>query len=290
MPTNDPPQTDASPWRRVRLALGAGVVVVLLAAGCGDDDDAATNDNADHSGTSGDATADTASDPAAYCDAELAIETAGEPEIDFETMTPDQQAAAAQAFATETMRPLVDALEPTVPAELSDQFDALNGALQQLEATGDFSVFDSPEVSAASEAAHAYDLENCDWSSRKVTATEYSFDGIPASLPAGVTSFDLTDGGTEAHELVLLRKNDGVTDSAEELLALPQAEAMQKVSLLGSAGPVPAGESAYVVADLDAGDYITVCFVPMGTTSLDGPPPEGPPHFMQGMVGEFTVS
>jgi hypothetical protein len=28
----------------------------------------------------------------------------------------------------------------------------------------------------------------------------------------------------------------------------------------------------------------------MGMTGTDGPPPEGPPHAMQGMVAEFTVT
>jgi hypothetical protein len=123
-----------------------------------------------------------------------------------------------------------------------------------------------------------------------VTTTEYAFDGLPDTLDAGVTSFDLTNDGAEVHELVLLRKNDGVTETAEELLALPQAEALQKAMLLGVAGPVSDGNPAYVVADLEAGDYIAVCFIPVGTTSMDGPPPEGAPHFTEGMVQEFTVS
>ena len=281
----------------VRLMLGAGVAVALLAgaAGCGgDDDDDAATDDTDQSddSSSGDDTTTTAADDdtAAYCDAELALETAGEPDIDFETMTPEQQAEAVKTFATGTLRPLVDDLEPTVPDELEDHFTALEGAVTELETSGDTTAFSMPEVVAAAQAAHAYDLENCGWASHEVTTTEYAFDGLPDTLDAGVTSFDLTNDGTEVHEMVLLRKNDGVTETAEELLALPQAEALQKATLLGVAGPVSAGSPAYVVADLEAGDYIAVCFIPVGTTSMDGPPAEGPPHFTEGMVQEFTVS
>ena len=276
----------------VRLVLGAGLAAALLAgaAGCGDDDDDAATDGSGESG--GDATTTTGPDAevAAYCDAELALETAGEPDIDFETMTPEQQAEAVRTFATDTLRPLVDDLEPTVPDELKDQFPALDAAVTQLETTGDTSAFDAPEVMAAAEAAHAYDLGSCGWASQEVTTSEYAFAGIPDTIDAGVTSFDLTNGGAQVHELVLLRKNDGVTETAEELLALPQAEALQKAELLGVAGPVPTDRTAYVVADLDAGDYIAVCFIPVGTTSLDSPPADGPPHFTQGMVQEFSVS
>jgi hypothetical protein len=167
------------------------------------------------------------------------LETAGEPDIDFETMTPDQQAEAVKTFAAGTLRPRVDDLVPRVPDELQQHFTALDDAVTQLEATGDTAAFSTPEVAAAADAAHAYDLESCGWSREGVTTTEYAFDGIADTLDAGVTSFDLTNNGTEVHELVLLRKNDGVTETAEEILALPQAE--------------------------------------------------GPPHFAQGMLQEFTV-
>jgi hypothetical protein len=35
---------------------------------------------------------------------------------------------------------------------------------------------------------------------------------------------------------------------------------------------------------------MAVCFIPVGTVSFDGPPPEGPPHMMQGMVHQLTVT
>ena len=36
---------------------------------------------------------------------------------------------------------------------------------------------------------------------------------VAAEVPAGVTSFELDNEGPEVHEIVLLRKNDGVTES-----------------------------------------------------------------------------
>ena len=60
-----------------------------------------------------------------------------------------------------------------------------------------------------------------------VTAQDYHFEGLPSSVPAG-TSLTLTNAGHEVHELLVVRKNDGVTESFDELLALPQEEALQK--------------------------------------------------------------
>jgi hypothetical protein len=123
-----------------------------------------------------------------------------------------------------------------------------------------------------------------------VTATNYAFTGLPDELPAGPTSFELTNDADEVHELVLLRKDDGVTQSAEELLAMPEEEAMDLATMVGSPAFAPPGDTAHTVKDLEPGDYIAVCFIPTGMTALDGPPPDGPPHAMNGMVAELTVT
>jgi hypothetical protein len=59
-----------------------------------------------------------------------------------------------------------------------------------------------------------------------VTAQDYHFEGLPSSVPAG-TSLTQTNAGHEVHELLVVRKNDGVTDSFDELLALPEEEALR---------------------------------------------------------------
>ena len=281
------PPPAGGPRRRRRLALVALAVAGLLAAGCGDDDDT------DSSGT-------TASDePAAesastgtdgYCDAALAIETAGEPEIDFESATEEEIAATMKGWAADTLRPLADDLLAAAPDEVEASLDVQSAALDEVAETGDFTAFETPEVVAASETSHAYDLDTCGWQTVAVDAADYSFAGLPDEMDAGVVSFELTNGGTEVHEMVLLRKNDGVSETFDELLALPEEEAMEKVTMVGMAGPVPPGEPAYGVVDLEAGEYMAVCFIPVGTVSFDGPPPEGPPHMMQGMVHQLTVA
>jgi hypothetical protein len=267
----------------LRSSLAAAAVATLLAAGCGDDDEKADDQPTD------DTPADSGGDTAAYCDAALAIETLPPPDVDFENGTPEEIASGMKAFANEDMKPLVDDLVAVAPEELADEIEVMTAALDQLASTGDFAAFDAPEAKAAGSTLHAFDLANCGWESVELTTVDYGFEGLPTSLPAGVTSFDFSNEGNDVHELALMRKNDGVTESAEELLALGEEEASTKVTFLGAGGPIPAGESEYLVAELTRGDYVAVCFLPVGMTAMDGPPPEGPPHFTQGMVSEFTV-
>jgi hypothetical protein len=87
-----------------------------------------------------------------------------------------------------------------------------------------------------------------------------------------------------------------VTESFDELLALPETEAMKKTTFAGGAFAGP-GEESHRVVDLEAGDYIALCFIPEGTipevmaeVENGGTEPQGMPHFMKGMKHEFTVS
>ncbi|MGH9188090.1 MAG: hypothetical protein ACRD0U_20150, partial [Acidimicrobiales bacterium] len=116
-----------------------------------------------------------------------------------------------------------------------------------------------------------------------VTAVDYAFEDLPTSLEAGPTVVELTNDGDEAHELVLFRKNDGVTQPAEELLALPDEEAFELVAFVQGSEPIDPGKRSSTVFDLEAGDYVAVCFLPVGGSG------DGPPHFTEGMFTEFSV-
>ncbi|HEV7757828.1 MAG TPA: hypothetical protein VGO78_02525 [Acidimicrobiales bacterium] len=273
-----------------KAALAAVAVATLLAAGCGDDDDdSATKADAGAADAADTGGGGAGADEAGYCDASLAIETAPEPEIDYETASEEEIATTMQEWTTDVMKPLADDVAAVAPAEIQDDVEVMMAAVDQT-AAGDPSAFEVPDVDAASDRLHQFDLDTCGWTSQDVQATEYSFANIPDELPAGTTSFEFSNEGHEVHELMVVKKNDGVTDSAEALLALPQEEAMTKATILGSPAFAPPGDSDYKVVDLEPGEYFAACFIPMGMTSEDGPPPEGPPHFTQGMVAEFTVT
>ena len=271
----------------LRTVVVALAVATLVAAGCGDDDDDATV--ADSGSDPTDQAAADSGDSGAYCDASLAIETAPEPEIDYPTATPDEIAAGLQTWAEGTMQPLIDDVVAVTPDEINGDVEVMTDAFEQV-AAGNPSAFDVPEVVAAEAAIHQYDLGTCGWTSHEVSAKDYEFVDLPTELSAGVTSFEFSNEGTEVHELMLAKKNDGVTDSAADLLALPEDEAMTKITIIGSPAFALPGESDYKVADLEPGDYVAVCFIPTGMTSDDGPPPEGAPHFTHGMVAELTVT
>ena len=153
-------------------------------------------------------------------------------------------------------------------------------------------------TSGASEQSEVAPTEGSDAAAAlEVTATEYAFEGLPETVPVG-TEFTFTNGGKEAHELVLLNIPDDEKRPVEELLALPPEEAQKLGPPQGVAVAAPGQDGMVVDGTLVAekpGRYVAVCFVPVGTTELpEGPPQEGeeqggPPHFTQGMVREFTV-
>jgi hypothetical protein len=142
---------------------------------------------------------------------------------------------------------------------------------------------------------------NCGFNEIDVTGQEYAFEGLPAEVPAGGTIFNFENVGDEVHEIAIFRINDDVTETVDELLALPEEEAFSKVTSAGFAFAFP-GTSASGTADLTPGRYVALCFLPTGASpeiisQMEGPdssPPPGaelgPPHFIQGMVAEFTVA
>jgi hypothetical protein len=273
-------------WKTSAALAASALIVAVAMTGCSDDDDGADTDTG---GT--DATAETAGfDAEAYCEASEAAEQIGEPEIDFETATPQEIAEATKTFMSETALPALEAAATEAGDEISDEADTVLAAGNEVAETGDFGAFETPEMAEALATIHEYDAETCDWTTVDIVTEDYTFEGFPEELEAGPTSFELTNEGAEVHEIALVKRNDGVTDPVEDILALPEEEAFDKVTFVGVAGPVPTGEEAYVFADLTPGDYIVVCFLPTGMTSMDGPPPDGPPHAMNGMVTEFTVS
>jgi plastocyanin len=153
----------------------------------------------------------------------------------------------------------------------------------------------SPSASAsASGSASASASASADV---MVTAVDFAFENVPAEIPSG-TTLGLTNNGQEVHEMVVVRKLPTTTQSFEELLAMPQDQALGLVQDIGVAFAEPGATSADVVTTGEAGDYLMVCFIPAGTTSLPSIDPAssempslgtGAPHFTLGMVKEFTV-
>ena len=131
----------------------------------------------------------------------------------------------------------------------------------------------------------------------EVTGVEYKFKGLSGTVPAG-TKLTFTNGGKEAHELVLVRVNDDETRPLAKLLDLPEKEVQKVSKVQGVAVAAPGKRGNVVEGDLTVakpGRYAALCFIPVGTKELPkgpsdkGDKPSGPPHVAKGMVAEFTV-
>jgi plastocyanin len=131
-----------------------------------------------------------------------------------------------------------------------------------------------------------------------VTAVDFKFEGVPAQVPTG-TPMRLVNQGQEVHEMVVVRKLPTTTQSFEELLAMTGDEAQSLVDNVGVAFAEHGPTAADVVTAGEPGDYLMVCFIPAGTTSLPSMDPNaseapslgtGAPHFTLGMLQEFTVT
>jgi hypothetical protein len=234
----------------LKIAL-AGTLAVTALAACGDDtDDEATGDTAR-------ASASEAGGNAEFCDAFLALDQA------FAQAPEDP--AQIEDFAAENITPNLTAARETVPDELSSDVATMADAVDTFVAGGgDFAALDTPEFAEA--AGRVY-----------------------PELEAGPTVFSLTndsDAG-ELHEMAIMKLKDGVDLTLDELLALPEDEAQQHVESPPTGAFAPPGASGGTTVELTSGRYVYVCFIPVGTT-LDAEG-SGPPHFMEGMAGEFTV-
>ena len=84
-------------------------------------------------------------------------------------------------------------------------------------------------------------------------------------MAPGVAMLELTNEGTEVHEMVMVRINDDVDDSLEDIAALPEEEALSKVAVQSVAFADP-GASSFSSANLEEGRYGILCFIPQGST------------------------
>ncbi|HEY7105482.1 MAG TPA: hypothetical protein VH986_03690 [Acidimicrobiia bacterium] len=122
-----------------------------------------------------------------------------------------------------------------------------------------------------------------------VKASEYVFktSGKPV---AGNVQITFSNVGTELHMFALGEINPGVTakqveaaatspDQQTAFAAISPPDAPQTID--GTPGVISPGEKSVNIANLAAGHYAIMCFVPA---------PDGTPHIMHGMVKTFDVA
>jgi hypothetical protein len=122
-----------------------------------------------------------------------------------------------------------------------------------------------------------------------VTATDYAYTGMPASIGAGIVKVTFVNKGAVAHELVFLKVSDNSKTAA----------AFAALSGAFEGGPLPAdflavngvhdtAPATTTVSELNLtpGQYIALC----GDSGVVGSSADGKPHFMRGMFAKITVT
>ena len=228
----------------------------------------------------------------AYCTAALGFATLEPPDVDT-AADEAEQATQHQQYATRSLKPAVDDLVDEAPEEIKSDANVLAAAVEELGATGDPETYDNDTVDLARARLHDFELEHCDLATEQVTMTDYSFSGIEGVEP-GPVSFDASNAGEEYHELAIVMKRAGVTESFDEILAMEDpAEQQRFATYVGGVQPVAPGAEDFTVVDLRAGDYLMVCFLSVGSTPElfeSGAEIDGDPHVARGMKREFEVS
>lgn len=117
-----------------------------------------------------------------------------------------------------------------------------------------------------------------DAASIKVGIDEYSFSLSPNRTTATTVVLNGTNSGDEAHEMLVLRLDRGVT--SDSLIRNPGPGLPDGVSFVGQQTIAPNGQGQLVLVDLTPGSYVLVCLLPDS---------EGTPHLALGMRARFRV-
>jgi hypothetical protein len=102
-------------------------------------------------------------------------------------------------------------------------------------------------------------------------------------LAAGENVVRVETAPGQPHELVLVRLGEGVT--ARQVIAAEMGQTKgprPEYTFVGGVAPMEAGRHAYMHVTLEPGTYGLICFMPDAK--------DGKPHFMHGMMKQFTVT
>ena len=113
----------------------------------------------------------------------------------------------------------------------------------------------------------------------RVVATDYRL-ALPTAVEPGLRRIRLVNRGSEPHYLGLMRTDSGKT--SRDYVAWRQSRTPRPAWLTPAGGiaPVQPGDSADLVLDLPAGQYVVFCTYPSS---------DGTSHLMKGMVGDLVV-
>ncbi len=140
----------------------------------------------------------------------------------------------------------------------------------------------------------------------EIQAIDYAYAGLPSEVEAGTEIRLVNESESELHEFVAIRLPDDETRSVQELVQLPPEELAGLFPFVSTVIIAPPTEAGFPVEGTgvltEPGRYAIICAIPTGAdpaeylaaaAESEGGPPEvagGPPHFVQGMIGEVIVN
>ena len=109
---------------------------------------------------------------------------------------------------------------------------------------------------------------------------DFHFD-ISKPITAGTHTIQVTNGGRQPHEAIVIKLEPGAT--VKEFVAAfePDATGPPPGRPIGGLVGLDRGGRGFFTTTFDPGRYAILCFFPDQTT--------GKEHFAQGMISEFTV-
>ncbi len=113
-----------------------------------------------------------------------------------------------------------------------------------------------------------------------VRLKDFTFD-LPESLPVGSLTVKVVNDGPEPHEFNILRLEEGKTLN-DVMEFFKGAGGPPPFAPVGGMNGLDAGATGYAELNLEPGIYVAICNIP-------SPNAQGAPHFMMGMVKQFTA-
>ena len=116
-----------------------------------------------------------------------------------------------------------------------------------------------------------------------VGLSEWIVQPDPTSISAGEVTFEASNEGSEAHELVIV-KAASAADLPTDATGKVDESALPAGAFIGEIEEFAAGSTESATFDLEAGNYILFCNIV--EEESDG---SFESHFQEGMVASFTV-
>jgi hypothetical protein len=115
-----------------------------------------------------------------------------------------------------------------------------------------------------------------------MTLADYSF-ALSKAITPGKHTIRVENIAPQAHEVVVVKLDEGKTaqDFIQWVGTVPRDDKAGPGEIIGGVTGISKGEFNIVTLDFEPGRYALVCFFPDAG--------DGMPHFMHGMVQEFTV-